>query len=142
MVKKLNQCNNISDFAEYARSLKLSYDKLHLKSKLQVDSDKTMVVNTTCILNKYYDIVMSHTKVVTLSDANYLAYRFQPKLYCYNKYGTTELWGLLLKINNLTSASEFDLKTIRVFTADIFDVLNEILILERDDIQANAANVG
>lgn len=142
MVKKLSQCNTISDFAEYSRSLKLSYDKLHLKSKIQVDSDKNMVVNTTCIINKYYDILMAHTEVITLSDNNYLSYRFQPKRYCYDKYGTTELWGLLLKINNLTSAAEFNLKTLRVFTVDIFDVLNEILILEREDIQANAADVG
>ena len=71
-----------------------------------------------------------------------MKYRYQPKMFCNDIYGTTELWGLLLKINNFNSIVNFNSKHIKVFGNNIFAVLNEILINEKENILKNNESVG
>ena len=137
---KLNSINNLSEFSTYANKLEMSHEKLHLQSKLSF-SDYNLIVNSTSLTNKYWEYIMDTTYRETLSDVDHITYRYQPKLYCFNKFGTTELWSLLLKVNNITSVAKFNSKSFLTFTDRIFEVLNEILILENDNISKNKANL-
>lgn len=141
MANTLNSVNRLSEFASYANKLDISHAKLHLKSKLKFNNDNTVIVNSESLPNKYWDFIMAQTHKVTLSDQEYVTYRYQPKMYCYDTYGTTELWSLLLKINNMTCAAEFNTKTFLGFYDDIFAVINEILILEDTNIAINTENI-
>lgn len=140
MAMKLNSINNLSEFGTYAKSLDLSHDKMHLKSKLTFNSGN-IIVNSTSLANKYWDYILNTCYEIELSDIDYLKYRYQPKLYCYHKFGTTELWSLLLKVNNITSVAEFNMKKFLTFTDRIFTVLNEIMILEEDNIAKNNVDI-
>jgi len=126
----------ISSLADYERQLNLSYNKLFLKSVLP-SGDHSVIVNTTSLTNKYYDYILESVRGLILDDKEYLKYRFQPKMFCYDIYGTTELWALLLKINNFNSVAEFNSKKIKVFGINIFNILNEILINEEQNILEN-----
>lgn len=141
MQKTLNSVNRISEFASYANNLEISHAKMHLKSKLDFGKDNIVIVNSDSLPNKYWDYILSQTYKVNLTDHEYLTYRYQPKLYCYDKYGTTELWSLLLKVNNMTCAAEFNTKSFLGFYDDIFTVINEILILEDGNIAVNNENI-
>ena len=137
----LNNYNTIGSLNKYVKQLELSHGKLFFKS-LITSGDHEIIVNSSSLVNKYYDYVSANTYTITLSDKEYLKYRYQPKLFCYEVYGTTELWAVLLKINNHTSVSEFNSKTIKVFGERIFNVLNEILITENEAILENLDSIG
>ena len=142
MYKSIYDCNTLSDFEDYEEALKISHSGLHLQSAvLNKTNDKRVIFNHISLMNKYFYQVMEHTRKITLSNEEYMKYIYQPKRYCFDKYGTTELWSLLLKINHMGSCIEFNNKKIRVFTSDIFTVLNEILILEKEEIDRNTVNV-
>lgn len=141
MYNSLNT-STITELVTYGKSLDFSHAKIHLKSKFNVSGDGHVVIlNYESLLDKYTDLINDHVTTVTLSDAEYAKYKFQPKLMCYDTYGTTEIWSSLLRINNLMSASQFTLQTLKMFTSDIFDVINEIFILEEKTIRDNNAEV-
>ena len=138
MATTLKSCVHISDFKEYSTSLDISHSKLHLKTRLSFSSDYNFIINGSSITNKYYPKILAVCYDRTFNDLEFLQYKFQPKKYCYDEYGTTELWSLLLKINNMTSAMEFTKKTIKVFDGDrLIEILNDILILEANNITLN-----
>ncbi len=139
----LNRCTKISDFKKYSESLDISHANMHLKSKIKSeDNKKELIVNTTSFYNKYYWPIYNISFIRTFTDSEYLKYKLQPKLYCYEEFGTTELWSLILKVNNMTSTTQFNIKKIRTFNKEeIFKILNEIRILEQKNIDDNAMEI-
>lgn len=138
----IQKCNTISELVDYSKSLNISHSKIHIKGKFVDNNGNSIIMNYESLLNKYRDFLGKIIITRTLTDAEYAKYKFQPKLMSFELYGTTELWSSILSINNLTSASEFTMQKLKLFTYDIFDVINEILILEDDEIKANNAEVG
>ena len=138
----IQKCNTITELIDYSKSLNISHSKIHIKSKFSDSSGNSIIMNYESLLNKYRDYLNKIIVTRTLTDAEYAKYKFQPKLMSYELYGTTELWSSLLSINNLTSASQFTMQKLKLFTYDIFDVINEILILEDDEIKSNNAEIG
>lgn len=134
---KITKCSSIEDMIEYGKMLEISHDKLHLKHKIIGSDGNPIIVNYSQLIDKYLDNLTPYIEEVTLSEEEYLKYKFQPKTLSLDIYNTTELWSLILKINNILSVSQFDIKTLKLFTMDIFRVLNEILILEEDNIKTN-----
>ena len=141
MYKKISSYTTISSLADYEEQLELSHSKLFLKSFVESNENK-LIINSTSLANKYYDYIQESVSVLTLSDKEYIKYRYQPKMFCNDIYGTTELWALLLKINNFDSICDFNRKKIKVFNIDIFSILNEILINEEDNILENLEYIG
>lgn len=136
----ITKYNTISSLLNYENKTDITYNKLFLKSLLNTSSGE-LIVNSTSLGNKYRDYIMSVSHMTTLSDVDLANYKYSPKKYCYDTYGTIELWGLLLQINNMTSCTEFNKKNIRVFNDQIFQVLNEILVMEEDIINKNNASI-
>ena len=66
---------------------------------------------------------------------------YNPKRLSFDLYGTTELWALLLDINELVSVAQFNLQTLKVFSGSILDKLQRILNLEQEFIDQNAEDV-
>lgn len=140
--KSIYDCSTLSDFEEYEDSLKISHSGMHYQSAVvNQTNNKRVIFNHTSIVNKYFYQIMEHTRKITLTNEELMQYMYQPKKYCFDKYGTTELWSMLLKINYMGSCIEFNNKNIRVFTSDIFTVLNEILILEKEELEKNEVSV-
>lgn len=137
MATTLETCVYISDFKEYSESLDISHDKLHLKARLSPNNNYNFIVNSTSIVTKYYSKILDNCRTITLTDAEMIKYKFHPKMFCYDNYGTTELWSLLLRVNNMISAMEFTKQKILVFDDTIFELLNDIMILEENNISFN-----
>lgn len=135
------QTSTIPDLISFGKSLDLSHAKLHTRSSFFAEDDARIIINYTSILDKYYELIKKNTTIIEMNENEFDKYRFQPKRFCMDFYNTPELWSLLLRINNITSATQFDMKKIKVFTSDIFDVLNEILILEENAIRQNTEDV-
>lgn len=140
MLFKPFESNTISDIIEAGNKLEMSHSKLHFKSKYTTPENNDVIINYSSIIDKYNDFVQKIVTEIELSELEYLKYRFQPKRFCMDYYGTTELWSSLLRINNMTSAVQFTKTKIKAFTQDIFDVLNEIMIMEEEEIRDNRIN--
>ena len=137
MMANITNYGNASSFVDYEKTIGISHSKVHLKSRIKKE-DIDIIVNSSSFGNKYFDYLRDICYKRTLTDKELLKYRYQPKMFCYDNYGSTELWSLLLKMNHMTSITEFNKKTIYVFySSRIFKLLNEILILERYDITKN-----
>lgn len=133
----LQQCNTISDLIAYGKSLKISHDALYFKASLIDGENNNIIINQFSLIDKYYDYIIKISKPYTFNDQEYMKFRFKPKTLSYEVYGTTELWSLLLRINNIISTAQFDVHSLIIPTAEIFDVLNEILILDKREIEEN-----
>ena len=134
----LISCNTVDDCVAYGEDLELSHSKLFVKTPIVISDNKLIVSNYTSILNPYMDYIKQALVDYTIPDEEMMEYKYKPKYFCLSKYGTMELWSLLLRVNNMKSIMDFKKKNIKVFNELlIFDIINEILILEEERIQKN-----
>jgi hypothetical protein len=119
--------NNLVDYIYHGRNSEFSLSKTSIIENI---SDMKYPVDN--ILNKYMSILKNYFINVTLTDEEMTKYSYQPKKLSLDLYGTIELWFLLIRINNLTSISEFNKKKIKIFHPDYLDILNKIMIKEKD----------
>ncbi|MMZ42079.1 hypothetical protein D1872_35960 [compost metagenome] len=130
------QTATIDSLVKFGKNLEYSHDKLHVKSKFD-SGDDTIILNYSSILDSYYYLIKKNTHIKTLTNKEQRLFRFQPKRLSIELYETPELWSSILRINNLTSATQFDLVDVRVFDDNIFDILDEINILESKNMKKN-----
>lgn len=141
MIRSLNSINTISDMVEYGKNLEISHAKLNIKAKVSNNIRDGIIVNFSSILLKYQDYLKDYIVDVIFNNEEYAKYKFQPKLLSQELYGTTEMWSSILMINNIYSCSEFNLKKLKLFRSDIFDFINEVLVLEDSAIKRNNAEI-
>lgn len=136
--------STIPDSIEAGLNESLSHSKLYLKTVYTEggDNDDIIIFNLNSLISKYIDIVnRDYVKTVELTEQEYTRYRFNPKLFCSETYETAELWSSLLLINNMISQMDFDKKTIKMFTPQITDFIDEMFVLEENNINENTQYV-
>lgn len=81
-------------------------------------------------------------KTVTFSSEDYRKYRYNPWRLSNDLYGTTELWFMILHLNEMYSANEFDKRSIKIYNKeDFIDKLNEIVNVYTDSLDDNHREV-
>ena len=98
---------------------------------------KHLAVNAESILSKYQRELSQYIEKMDLSTTDYIKYRFNPKRFSYDIYGTTELWFLVLYANELYNIGQFDLHSVYYYSPASFIVLNRILDLEQIFVDIN-----
>jgi len=78
-------------------------------------------------LRKYENIIKQQLLDYTL----YAHQVYRPEYASYDIYGTTDLWYLLLFVNNMTRPDEFNKTKIKVFNPAYMDLLNNIIEKEK-----------
>ena len=121
-------------------ALAISNANINYHKVLAADGDK-VVINFESLLTQYRYFLKKHIVILTLTDDQYLNYRFKPKSLSYDLYGTIEMASMLLSINNVVSVSEFDFKKVKVFDSGIKDFINEVLNKEKAKITANKSEI-
>ena len=113
----------------------LSYRLLHQGMHLyNMESDTIIETPFSSLTAKYRDFLSQHITTIKLMETDCAAYRFRPKSFSYDVYGTTEFWNDILILNNCTSIREFDPKPNKeiIFYDPTYmkAILNEIMIIE------------
>lgn len=137
----IKSCSTINELTQYGEALAISMDKLHTKKVLTRSDGTKVVFNYLSILDKYYDYLNDLAVTVKLSDDEYAKYKYKPKLLCYDVYNNLDMAPLILRLNHMTSVTDFTKQEIRMFKTDIFSTLNEIFILEQEAIDNNTIEV-
>lgn len=133
--------STIRDIIENGLELKMTIKDLSFKEVLTNSAGEMFVINMYNLYEKYYELLLEHSIVAVLSDEEYRKYRFQPKRLAKDLYGNQELYYLLLRLNHVYSIINFDFTEVRVFTSEIINLLNEIMIMESEDFIDNEMSV-
>lgn len=119
------------------KSLYLSNEAFCLKERINND----IIIIKESLIFRYISLLDKYTVNVKLTSDEFIKYRYQPKLFCIDFYGTPELWSALLKINHMTSVLEFNKTILRAFTANVITALEEILTLEEEELSNNKKDI-
>ena len=137
MITDLIKATTIPQLILYGKTLDISHGKLFLKSSINDEDGNTIKVNSIWILERYFEYIKSLSPTVTLRDDQLSRYKYRPKMLALDLYQDMEMWSLILKLNNMTSFLQFNKITIVLPPSNIYDIINEILILEADEITRN-----
>lgn len=102
-------------------------------------TDGKMILNDDSILNLFESNLKEHLRSVTLTQQEYRKYKCNPKLLSYDRYGTTEYWFLILHANEIYSASEMTMNPIKLYDANIGDIIARIFSAQKEIIDINEA---
>lgn len=94
-------------------------------------SDEGIRMPANSIISKYKEYFDPYIDTVELNEEEQRKYRYSPKKFCQDMYGTIEYWSLILFINECHSIIDFEpVKLKYIVPESIADLINEILILE------------
>lgn len=120
----------IQELIDSAKDMEISYRNLHTNVYIKNKED-TIKIPYKSIIKEYLPFLQNTVLTLELTPPEVSLYRFKPKKLSYDLYGTTELWGALLELNQMYSIIEFDREKYKVFDPRGFKTaLNEIMILE------------
>lgn len=133
--------STIQSVIEAGKELKLTGNDLHFKHAFTNTKGDKVVVIMNAIFERYYNLMLDYAVDIELTNEDYFKYRFKPRVMSTDLYGTPELHFLLLRLNNMVSVTQFDVKELKVFSPDIVNVLNEISIHEYDNYVDNELEI-
>lgn len=123
-----SKTSTLEEFVESRTSSSISYQTFSLVEMLDFDNDIKIEFPAYTVLNDYYDDMKRLSVSITLTEDQYLQYRFRPKLLADYLYGNGELSFIILMLNELVSAKDFDMRIVKLISKSD---LNEFLTLVR-----------
>lgn len=136
---KPDRMTSMDDWIQEGDRLLFSNKRFSFLEKLDVEG---ITLISSSLVSKYYDMLNKFIISIQLTPEQLAKYKFQPKLFSQDFYGTPELWSFILYINNMVSISEFNKRTIKTFTYDIIDILDELYTINESDLVQNRARIG
>lgn len=140
-MQDFSNISTIEEQIDYGMETPLSNSIMHMKEKFKDKNDRVIVHCATPLITKYWDIIQNYVVDVELTEDEFLKYARRPRLLSLDKYETIELWASILLINNMVSPVQFNKRKIKMFTTDILEILEELLILEEGNIKLNEAYI-
>ena len=132
------EASTITQQINLGKSNKLVNSTFCEKTLIKADNDTYIILNLGSILSKYWSQLKKSTYLYQFSDLELQQYEYRPNLLSYKLYGTIEFAPFILKLNNMVSETEFGgFKTLRLFNSNIRELLNEILIREKQTFIQN-----
>lgn len=123
---------SINESITHSKSNRLTIDNI---SKFYTLDGITFGLN---ILNKYSHILKSEAYLITIEIDKSLWYR--PEYVSKILYGTTDLWYLILFINNLKSEKYMNFSIIKVFNPTYITIINEIMEKEKNNLNTSSTS--
>lgn len=127
----------VDDFIKCSNN-SLCYDAISL-----YDKDGDILSISYNLINDYLPLIKEKAVTVVLDDNEYNKYLYKPKLLAYDVYKNTELYYVLLLLNNVCSVKEFDFKKLNMLKIDDMQtILSSIANSESKTIYENRVKCG
>lgn len=127
--------NNVKTLDDLIRHGKTSSYSINTLSLCQLED--TIVYFDKFAYQKYEKILMGLSELIELTDDQYRLYKYNPERLSYDLYGTSNLYHLILFLNNC-SQYEFKHKKVRLIAAKyISNVFEKMINHEEKHIQEN-----
>lgn len=104
--------------------------------------DRAIIILKDNLLDKYRQEIIKSRILVSLTAVEKSQFYYQPKLLCHQLYHHTELWKILLEINEMKSVTEFCQEMIYVMSPGTIErIFLEILNLEESTKDQNESEL-
>lgn len=106
--------SSIKEYIQSEPTVNINCDSFNIYDKI----DGLSIISYN-VLNDYKKELLDASFFADFTDnIDYQYYKYRPKLLSYDLYGTTELFFILLFINDIYDVKDFDKKTIRIIKKD------------------------
>lgn len=134
MSTKTSTTFTLDQFADSKSSNDISYYSMSL---LERDPNTNIEYDVFNVISDYMNELKEMSHSVTLTDTEYYTYRFKPKLLAKFLYGNTELYFIILWLNDMWSVKDFNLRTIKLIkNTELAEALSKINASEKSFIKA------
>ena len=101
-----------------------------------LERDKNILYVVKNVIEDYTPDLKEMALKVVLTDDEYLKYQYNPKRLAYDVYGATELYYIILMLNNIGNIIDFNTKTLLMMKRlELFNSLASIMLTEGKDIK-------
>ena len=128
----------INEYHKNYNNLDVSYDGLYYKELANLTSDSKAILLSESVLENYKGDLSELIISKTLTPKEQKKYYYSPQVLSYDLYGTTQFWSLLLDLNDMTSAIEFNGATINIYDSRLTTLVHAVLALEEKKRNLNA----
>lgn len=129
--------STLTEFIEEFNVESIKVNSFFLKEVFDRYNGEKAVMSGDSIITKYLDELRGDTHTVALSDEEFAKYQYNPKLMSFDVYGTTELWFLILLANELYSATQFNMQTLRMYKPNALSKIERIIELDKEIMDLN-----
>ena len=117
-----------------------------LKDSDSITYQKYSVLNRSITNeNNYMDEIMERRKICTFTKEEQLKYMYKPKLLSYDIYNSSEAYFIILAMNGMCNAKEFDLAEMKLnllMPTDMANYMSQIANVEKEFINLNRTTQG
>ena len=126
--------STISGSVEKGLSGNITHSNIHFKVGYKGSDKIRRIYNFDSIIDKYRDVLLSKMEDLEFTNDELEKYRYRPRTFCYDAYDNKDLWSILLRLNNMLTATDFDRKKIKTFGSTFVKTLEDILTMENDSL--------
>lgn len=94
------------------------------------------IPESNVLRNKYRQVIDGLCIELKFTSDEFSKYRYRPKTLSLALYGTVDLWHTLMWLNNIPSATQFDVETLRVIDPKHLKEIRMILEKESENLIA------
>lgn len=140
---KVEETYTVEDFIQLGKSLDdMQYSKFAVLSKAVSDTQNSIIFAEHNVIYDYEDEIKSLSLSVEMTEKEYIKYKMKPKLLAYDLYGSTELYFVILYINDLYNIKDFTKKTVKLLKPnDMLEILESIYNAEKNYLNTNRSSI-
>ena len=136
-----NETYTINQFIALKDSDSITYQKYSVLNRSITNSK--IVYSIDNLIYNYMDEIMAKKKVCTFTKEEQLKYMYKPKLLAYDIYNSSETYFIILAMNGMCNAKEFDIAEMKLnllMPSDMANLMSQIANAEQEFIQLNRSN--
>lgn len=138
-----NETYTVNQFISLKDSDSITYQKYSVLNR-SLTNDK-LVYSIDNVIYGYMDEIMAKKKICTFTKEEQLKYMYKPKLLAYDIYNSSESYFIILAMNGMCNAKEFDLAEMKLnllMPSDMASFMSQIANVEKEYIDLNRSNQG
>ena len=110
--KTAQEPSTLEEFISAFNTESVRVSSFMLKDVASSDGTRQIIIAGNSIVTKYLPELLEDAETITLTNEEFYKYKYNPKRLSYDVYGTTELWSMILDLNELYSATQFNLSSL------------------------------
>lgn len=139
--KTAQEPSTLEEFISAFNTESVRVSSFMLKDVASSDGTRQIIIAGNSIVTKYLPELLEDAETITLTNEEFYKYKYNPKRLSYDVYGTTELWSMILDLNELYSATQFNLRTLKLFKASAFTKFERLISLDEYIVKQNEDEV-
>lgn len=116
----------------------ITYNNFSILESSQVEPN--IVYSIDNIIHNYIEDIEEYVNIVRVTEIDRLKYQYKPKLLCYDIYGSTEIYFILMALNGLYNIKDFTLEDYvfkALYSDEMFNFASKVYNAEEEILKLN-----